>query len=257
MNKGAPCARRLQIIARLAHSFSTTFGGPFVVRGSVARGDFCRHSDIDLVLIGRRVGEDERLAMLEVLQPLSTQVGRRLSLVVWNDSTPDSLDFWLGASEGCFVAGDRHVLARHRLRWQERLRALPIETLFRIRADDPRRSWYPMERDSPLGMNLKRARGGFIDTHFVSLLCRALRMRDVASDEYAPLFRESARIAGQLLAIRSALHAFAGATRESAWFDPVPSRLSLIATPARTAALMDRQQAIIDSLERRLVWKIS
>src|SRR5262249_7818189 len=146
------------------------------LRGSLARGDSCKHSDVDLVLIGREIDDDERLAMIERLCPLSALLGRAISLDGWSESR-STIEFWVGAFECRFLAGDRRLFAWHRQRWSERLRALPIQSLFTMRASDPRRSWYPRERHSALGMNLKRAPGGLIDARFVSLLHRTLRLR--------------------------------------------------------------------------------
>jgi predicted nucleotidyltransferase len=257
MNEYVSRVRHSRIFTRVAESLSTEFDGTIAVRGSLAQGGFCRHSDIDLVLVGRSVEDDERLAVLDQLEPLCASLGRRISLVAWHDATPDTLEFWLGATECRFVGGDVRVFAMHRDRWDERLRALPLETLFAMRASDPRRCWYPTARNSPLGLNLKRACGGLVDAQFVSLLRRALRLRGIVFDDCAPLIRESARIGTRLLAIRSALHAFTGVARESAWFDPIPARLPPMAWPARAATVLDRQHALIELLERRLAWKIS
>lgn len=224
------------------------------VRGSLAKGDFCSRSDVDLVVLTH----DEATARNRGRHPLvslASIVGRRISADFWDDRTASSrsgsISFWLAVVEGRMLAGDANLFGRSRAQLIETLSQFSVATLFEMRRLDIGRHWGIL-RHSPLGMNVKRGEGGLLDCDFVRLLKDFASLPSHQRSECLGLFESSQQLRDQLFLVKSLLHDITGEPRESALLDEDGHRLSPALEQNRVCALMDSQQRLLDELKTKL-----
>lgn len=224
-----------------------------LVRGSLARGDFCSHSDIDLIVLTEFESESVGFKHLD---SLVHSMGRRLSIDCWNKGIHKtrslSIAFWL-AVLGCrFVGGDEAFFLQSRRTWLKAFVAMPISALFELRRLDMRRNWEVTERLSPVGMNIKRARGGLVDADFMDLL-RIHCVRNLySSRENEAEFSASRIIRDELFLVKSLLHDITGGPSESALLDSDGLQLPFVLNPNRVGSLMDCLMSLVNVLSVKL-----
>src|ERR1700680_169016 len=107
-----------------------------LVRGSFARGDISKHSDLDLVLLnpGRRTS-------LPILQEDGDGLPQS-SLEIWRlgaSSGREKLGLLLSATQARFLIGSQATFFAFRERCTTTLRGLTPQALFTMREKDPRR----------------------------------------------------------------------------------------------------------------------
>jgi hypothetical protein len=175
-------------------------------RGSLARGDFCRHSDIDLILLTGSLKSDWR-AVIEKMQEI---VSYPISVQLWSPSTPsdkiNSLHVWYSVSQCQYLAGNRDLFHYCKLRWLKLLSRLDGKLLICLHNSDPRRHKGLMRRTSPLSFNVKRGRGGIVDYEFAHLVTMWLELGPGASDLQYNLIHVSRSCFKYLFVLKSFLH---------------------------------------------------
>ena len=260
-HKAAARNRQLETLSKLRGEIETIMtgeriGGAILTKGSLARGDFCRKSDVDLVILANADDETAECDLTLRLISLGSSLGRRVSVDWWNHRTDvsrsRSIGFWLAMIESRMLAGDLEFFHRCRSHWIEKLFLIPVPTLFELRRLDLRRHWDTTERYSALSMNVKRGEGGLIDSDFLALL------RDFSGAdprrllECQTLFETSRSIGDHLFLIKSLLHDITGEPRESALLDSDCSPLPCVLQADNVRRLMDVHQEVLETLKEKL-----
>lgn len=257
-HRDAAAIRQTEMIPRLrADVEMVLLGGEtreaVLIRGSLARGDFCSQSDVDLVVLRGHGKAKVHRVFHDQAERLERSAGRRISIECWNEKTCKerscSIGFWLGAFEAKILAGDDDFFALCRLGWLNGLTKIPIPRLFELRRLDLRRHWHIRQRHSALGMNIKRAEGGLIDGDFIKLLRYS---GGGCSAKEQELFDKSQLIRDHLFLVKSLLHNITDAPRESALLEDERGDLPRVLSRDNVASLLDSQKRLLEELKEKL-----
>jgi hypothetical protein len=166
------------LLTRVIRPMLPLTGMAILARGSLARGDFSPHSDIDLLLI-TRVTSSKLVLDLELIR---RAIGRRTSVaqVSFSDlerrmSTLPHLAYALGSA--CFICGDGKLVTALHADGRELLKKMLPARLIGLRTDDPGRTWKDLDPLFPHYYSLKQGKGGFVDYEFIKLVGLWLKAR--------------------------------------------------------------------------------
>jgi UTP:GlnB (protein PII) uridylyltransferase len=181
-------------------------GACLMARGSLARGDFCPYSDIDLVLLV----PDEKYRRSNIPERLRAKVPYAVSSQTWLPSTPreksGSLHVWFSVSQCRYLAGDVGLFVNCRAGWLELLARLGGDFLCDMYDSDPKRHQGMRDKASPFSHNVKRGRGGIVDYEFSRLVSLWLGLKHRGSPLQASLIRLSRGCFEYLFLLKSYLH---------------------------------------------------
>lgn len=212
--------RRCAALYSLRSVFTSDHLRPFfvVARGSLARGDYCAHSDIDLTV----VTDDPKCAAYaeSSLHKIDEELIGRLAIDVLTPSDVRKrlrwITYWFGVVESIFVGGNSEVYFRYKSEQTDLLKSMSIGTLVDIYRSDPRRYDAHFDAASPFRWNIKRGAGGFVDFEFANLLSHWTDAKQRSSTAYGEHYRQINAAYEYLFAMKAYLHDCFGAAREVA-----------------------------------------
>lgn len=150
-------------------------------RGSCVRGDYCRYSDVDLVLLraGGAPSTDETCARRSQLAKIIPSV----CIQGWGtDELPSrekTLTLWLAASQKAYVVGDRALLSQCHERWARHLASKSISGITQLYVIDPRQNMGYFDSQSFYRWNVKRGAGGILDFDYACLVAWWMKVRKI------------------------------------------------------------------------------
>ena len=201
-------ARRFAVIQSLIREAQTNLeaGTCLLARGSLARGDFCHYSDVDLILLV----PSQKHERLNITEQLRSKVQYPISFQTWLPSTPSerlkSLHIWFSVSQCCYIAGDIELFRNSQFSWLELLVSLNGNFLRDIYDLDPKRHQGMRNRSSLFSYNVKRGRGGIVDYEFSRLISLWLELKNIYSPLQLSLINLSQRCFKYLFLLKSYLH---------------------------------------------------
>ncbi len=201
-------ARRCAVIQSLFMEAHTNLksGTCLLARGSLARGDFCDYSDVDLILLV----PSQKHERLNVTEQLRSKVPYPVSFQTWLPSTPserlESLHIWFSVSQCCYIAGDIELFFNCRFSWLELLASLNGNFLRDVYDSDPKRHQGMRNKSSPFSYNVKRGRGGIVDYEFSRLISLWLKLKNGCSPLQLSLIKLSQYCFKYLFLLKSYLH---------------------------------------------------
>ena len=184
------------------------------VRGSAARGDFCRFSDIDMLILAEPSMESSVAHVHSAIQALPWPI----SIQFWSladSSFKRYLLFWSSLIQMRYVAGDFNMFCRLRQCVRGELRTLSPSDLLLLHSNDLRRHTEYFDAESPHSYNIKRGLGGVVDNDFVRVLCCHPCFSSLSTYNRLPLLRNSKQALQALTLIKALLHESCGEAREN------------------------------------------
>ena len=225
-----------------------------VAVGGYGRREQCRHSDVDLMLLVPRGGDETKATRL--LYPLwdaGLKVGHSVRRVDEIPLAAENIETFTALLDARFVAGDPELFAQLEVALARLARSRQRRLLAGLRERN-----HALQRAEPWQLqatDLKNSRGGLRQLQFVHWLARASQRIDGASGPTLTPHLEAVR--ERLLATRQAVHALGErptdtfrddlAPRVAAWLgeDPLDSARSLY------LAMRDVDSAASAALEAR------
>jgi UTP:GlnB (protein PII) uridylyltransferase len=227
-----------------------------LVRGSLARGDFCSYSDVDLILLV----SDEKNRGLDITQLLRSKVPYAVSLQTWLPSTPSeklgSLHTWFSVSQCCYLAGDAELFVACHTSWLALLTRLDGNFLCEIYDSDPKRHQGMRDKASPLSYNVKRGRGGIVDYEFSNLVSLWLKLKNRHSPLQLSLINLSQHCFQYLFLLKSYLHTVFQCSCESSVrlfeHEGMDADVPYIFSRKHIVEMQERHSEAIEALKRTL-----